>query len=78
MPSHPNRTTWRSDLPEPTPADIRAARGELTQSEAATLAGTGKNRWAEFESGVRRPHWALWTVFLLWTGQHPTHVLKTR
>lgn len=75
MAAHPNRATWRSALPEPTPADIRRARGDLTQSDAAALAGTVKNRWAEFESGVRRPHWAMWELFLLRTDQHPTQRL---
>jgi len=76
--NHPNRSTWRSDLPEPTPEAIRAARGGLTQSDAAALAGTVKNRWAEYESGVRRPHWGLWEMFLLRTDQHPTHRLQAR
>lgn len=78
MASHPNRATWRSDLPEPTPDVIRAARGDLTQSDAAGIARTSQSRWAEFESGVRRPHWALWELFLLRTDQHPDCVLIDR
>lgn len=73
MTAHPNRSTWRAFVPEPSPAEIRALRGSRTQEQMAELAGVAsQTRWAEFESGIRRPHWALWELALLRTGQHPT------
>lgn len=79
VPSHPNRSTWRSVLSEPSPADIRRARGDLTQADAAAMAGLASPvRWTEYESGTRRPHWALWELFLLVTDQHPTRRLIDR
>lgn len=79
MSNHPNRSTWRASVPEPTPDDIRALRGERTQAEMAELAGlTHSVRWTEYESGVRRPHWALWELVLLRVDQHPTLRLRPR
>ena len=76
---HPNRSTWLSSLPVPGPDEIRAARGTMTQYQAAEAAGlSGPVRWAHYESGARRPSAAIWELFLLRTGQHPTHVLIAR
>ncbi len=79
MPPHPNRSTWRSALPEPSRDEIRSARGEMTQAQAADLAGlSGPVKWAQYESGERRPSATLWELFLLRTGRHPTHRLIER
>lgn len=69
--------TWPK-LPPPTAAEVRAARDELalTLAQAAEIAGLGAGpRWAEYESGARHPSPAVWELFLLRTGQHPTHRL---
>lgn len=71
--NHPNRSAWRSVLPEPTPADMRRYRGDLTQNEAATLAGYSSGvKWAQFEAGDRRPSEQALELYLLRTDQHPT------
>ncbi len=65
-------------LPDPSPDEVRAAREELglTLAEAAAVAGLGAGpRWAEYENGKKRPSAAVWELFLLRTGQHPTHRL---
>jgi DNA-binding transcriptional regulator YiaG len=81
MANHPNRSTWRSELPAPTPAEIRSAReaAGLTQPAAAELAGLSNyQRWAEYESGARRPSAPLWELWLLRTGRHPRYTLVER
>lgn len=65
-------------LPTPTPEKVREAREELglTLAEAAAVAGLGAHsRWAEYENGKKVPSPAVWELFLLRTGQHPTHRL---
>lgn len=65
----------------PTPEQIRAAReaAGLTQHQAAMLVGLRSGmRWSEYERGERRPHPVLWELWLLRTGQHPTHELRQR
>ena len=79
--NHPNRSTWRSKIPIPTPEQILEARvqADLTQDQAATIAGLSSGtRLAEYESGARRPHWSLWEMFLLLTKQHPRWKLVRR
>ena len=73
------RENWRSDLPEPGPIDVRQARGELTQADAAALIGyAGPAKWSRIESGDARPSAQAWELFLLRTGQHPTLQLVER
>lgn len=77
--SHPSRSTWRSDLPRPSPADVRQARGHLTQDAAAALAGyAGREKWARLESGEARPSAQAWELYLLRTGQHPEFKMVAR
>lgn len=79
--NHPNRSTWPVDEPVPDPAVIRAARerAELTQAQAAALVGMrAPTRWTEYESGVRRPAWTTWQLFLLRVDQHPEYRLARR
>lgn len=62
----------------PPPDGIRAARqaAGLTLAAAAELVGLGhSSRWAEYESGRKRPDAARWALFLLATGQHPGAVV---
>ena len=61
-----------------TPAHIKAARkaANLTQAQAAEIAGlSARQRWIEYEKGDFKPSPQTWELFLLRTGQHPTHVL---
>jgi len=81
MTTHPNRSTWRSALPAPTPDEVRAAReaAGLTQSAAAELAGiAGWRQWSAWESGERRPAAQAWELWLLRVDRHPTHRLALR
>lgn len=60
-----------------TPADIKQARSNagLTQSAAAAVVGVTLNAWQKWESGTNPIPFASWELFLLATGQHPTHRL---
>lgn len=67
--------------PQPTPEDIRQARhaAGLTQPVMAAIIGlTGRRAIQEWESGRDTANVALWELFLLKTGQHPTHELVAR
>ncbi len=75
MTTHPHRSTWRSNLPIPTPDEIRAAIGNMTQAEAAELANASRRSIEDWVAGIRRPDSARWELFLLRTHQHPTHRL---
>ena len=81
MTTHPNRSTWRSELPAPTPDEIRAAReaAGLTQPAAAKLAGlAGWRQWSAWESGERRPAAQAWELWLLRVDKHPAYRLTRR
>ena len=81
MTAHPNRSTWRSELPAPTPSEIRAAReaAGLTQPAAAKLAGlAGWRQWSAWESGERRPAAQAWELWLLRVDRHPVYRLERR
>ena len=81
MTAHPNRSTWRSEIPPPTPDEIRATReaAGLSQQAAAKLAGlSSQSRWAEYEAGVRRPAAQAWELWLLRVDKHPTLKLRDR
>jgi len=60
---HPNRSGNREAVgANPTPADLVAFREQhdLTQAEAAKLALSSLRSWANWESGERRMHPAIW------------------
>lgn len=61
----------------PQPSDIRAARlaAGLTQTEAGALCHRSLRAWQDAEAGSRNLDQAAWELFLLRTGQHPTHRL---
>jgi transcriptional regulator with XRE-family HTH domain len=51
-------------------------RARLTQAEAATQIYLGKaSRWAEYETGLRRPDPARFELFLLLNDLHPIYRL---
>ena len=66
--------------PTPTPADIRAARkaAGLSQTAAGALCHRSLRAWQAVEAGDRTLDLAAWELFLLRTGQHPTHALIAR
>lgn len=67
--------------PQPTPAEIRQARhaAGLTQPGMAMIIGlTGRRAIQEWEAGRDPANVALFELFLLKTGQHPTHELVAR
>ena len=55
----------------PTPAQIRAARefAGLSQAAAAALIYCARGTWAQWESGIRAMHPAMWELFLIMTNQ---------
>ena len=69
-----------SSMNSPLPSDIRAARkaSKLTQTAAGQLCHRSLRGWQDAESGLRKLDPAAWELFLLRTGQHPTHRLTTR
>lgn len=63
-------------LPAPTPAEVRAARAAAEHTQEQTAAAMGyrsKMRVSEIERGVADCDPARWALYLLATGQHPTH-----
>jgi hypothetical protein len=52
----------------PTQSEIISARGELSQSQAASLIYTTQARWSNYENGKSRMHPASWELFLIKTG----------
>lgn len=52
-------------------AETRAAAG-LTQAKSANLVHVAVRTWKQYEAGDRTPHVALWELYLLKSGQHPT------
>lgn len=65
-------------LPAPEPADVIAARGAMSQADAAALIGASRDGWAKWESAARQMPVSAWTLFLLVTDQHPSHRLGKR
>ena len=59
-------------LMTPTPAQIREARESagLSQTAAAALIYCARGTWAQWESGIRAMHPAMWELFLIKTDQH--------
>jgi hypothetical protein len=63
----------------PTADQIKAARGELGQREAAELVYAPSYRtWQNWELGKNTMAAAVWELFLLKTDQHPTLRLTKR
>jgi hypothetical protein len=76
-------------IPQPTPAQIRLAREKAGLSQTAAIqlvsdAGVkGYRTWQRYEAPLGSPdHRAIsigiWELFLLRTGQHPTHILVSK
>ena len=66
------------NLLDPTPHspdDIMGMRhnAKLTQQQAADLIGYSRRGWQDAENGKNKLHPAAWALFLLATGQHPSH-----
>ena len=57
------------------PDDIMGMRhnAKLTQQQAADLIGYSRRGWQDAENGKNKLHPAAWALFLLATGQHPSH-----
>lgn len=57
-----------------TPDEIKQARHAAghTQAKAAHLARVSVVTWKQYESGERKPSDAVWELYLLESGQHPT------
>lgn len=51
--------------------DTRQTAG-LTQAKSAHLVHVAIRTWKQYEAGDRTPHVALWELYLLKSGQHPT------
>jgi hypothetical protein len=49
----------------PLPTEIIGARGELSQSKAASLIYTTQARWSNYETGKSRMHPCAWELFLI-------------
>jgi putative transcriptional regulator len=62
------------------PSDVRAARkaAGLSQTAAGALCHRSLRAWQDAEAGKRNLDQAAWELFLLRTGQHPTHRLIAR
>lgn len=83
MTAHPNRSRAAGPASNPDPAAIRSARESagLTQAAAAALLWSSTQRWVKWEAppgdpNHRRMEPALWALFLLRTGQHPSAQLS--
>ena len=49
----------------PTPKEVRAARGKMTQKEVSTLVYTSDRTWRWYESGQARMHPSMWELLLI-------------
>lgn len=63
-----------TDIQPPTAGQVTAVRqaAGLTQAKSAHLIHVAIRTWKQYEAGDRTPHVALWELFLLKSGQHPT------
>jgi hypothetical protein len=52
----------------PSPPEIIAARGLMSQSKAASLIYTTQARWSNYETGKSRMHPSAWELFNLVKG----------
>lgn len=57
----------KREFPNPSPADIRAARkaAGMTQPVAGALLHSSSRAWQQWEAGDRRMHPALWELFTM-------------
>lgn len=67
MANHPKRGRGGSGH-VPTPQEIREARGDLSQADAAALIHVTQVRWSDYETGKNRMHPASWELFIIKTG----------
>ena len=69
-----------TEITPPTADEITAARNAagLTQAKAAHLVHVAIGTWKQYESGIRTPHGATWELYLLKSGQHPTHIISKK
>lgn len=64
MSNHPNRSKGpKGPSANPDPAEIRAARGDMSQTEAAALIYSTLRTWQDWEAGKARMHPGLWELF---------------
>lgn len=63
-----------TDIQPPTSDQVAAVRqaAGLTQAKSANLVHVAVRTWKQYEAGDRTPHVALWELYLLKSGQHPT------
>lgn len=63
-----------TDIQPPTAEQVSATRqaAGLTQAKSANLIHVAIRTWKQYEAGDRTPHVALWELYLLKSGQHPT------
>jgi putative transcriptional regulator len=64
----------------PTADEITTTRqtAGLTQAKSAHLVHVAIGTWKQYEAGTRTPHVALWELYLLKSGQHPTHIITEK
>lgn len=53
----------------PTPEEIINERGNISQSQAASLIYTTQSRWSDYENGKNRIHPAIWELFCIKKGK---------
>ncbi len=63
-----------TDIQPPSAEQIAAARqaAGMTQAKSAHLVHVAVGTWKQYEAGTRTPHAALWELYLLKSGQHPS------
>lgn len=62
MANHPKR--GRGHLGHvPTAEEVKAMRGDISQSEAAEMIYVSQVRWSDYETGKNRMHPSAWELF---------------
>jgi DNA-binding XRE family transcriptional regulator len=63
-----------TDIQPPTAEQVAATRqaAGITQAKSANLVHVAIGTWKQYEAGDRTPHVAVWELYLLKSGQHPT------
>lgn len=49
----------------PSKEEIKEARGDMLQADAAALVYVSQVRWSDYETGKNRMHPAVWELFLI-------------
>jgi len=63
----------------PSAEQIKNLREQIgTQTKCANMAQVGLRTWQMWETGERSPSKAAWELFLLKSGQHPTHIITEK